>query len=65
MIERRLPYTGEDGPYPDRLLAVFIDSEWLVPTGCFAYADDAKQDLLGSYVLTDVEFNTGLSDEDF
>jgi hypothetical protein len=65
LIERRLPYTGEEGPYPNRLLVIYVDFEWLVPTGCFAYADDAGQELLGSYVLTNVEFNTGLNDENF
>ena len=65
VFERRLPYTGEGGAYPNRLLIIYIDREWLVPTGCFAYADDARQELLGSYLFTDVRFNTGLSDADF
>jgi len=65
VIERRLPYEGEDGPYPNRRLTVYIDREWLVPLGTLAYADDAGADLLGSYVLTDVEFNVGLTDADF
>jgi hypothetical protein len=65
VIERRLPYVGEDGPYPNRGLTVFIDREWLVPLGTLAYADDAGTELLGSYVLSDVEFNVGLTDEDF
>ena len=65
VIERFLPYTGVDGPYPDRRLVVYIDSEWLVPTGVFAYADDEKNELLGTYLLIDVEFNAGLTDADF
>lgn len=56
-FERMLPYSGEDGAYPDRLLEVHIDQAWLVPLGCFAYADDRKERLLGSYVFTDVELN--------
>ncbi len=65
VFERRLPYTGPDGSYPSRLLVIHIDREWLVPTGCFAYADDEARELLGSYVSTNVEFNVGLSDEGF
>lgn len=64
-LERRLPYEGEDGRYPNRRLTVYIDREWLVPLGTLAYADDAGTDLLGSYVLTDVEFNVGFPDADF
>lgn len=65
VFERRLPYTVEGGPYPDRVLLVYIDHEWLVPTGCLAYADHQRQELLGSYLLTDVQFNTGLTGTDF
>lgn len=65
VIERYLPYTLMDQPYPDRLLVIYIDCEWLVPTGCFAYADDERVQLLGSYVTTDVQFNVGLTDADF
>ncbi len=65
MFERHLPYTGADGDYPDRVLEVYIDQEWLVPTGCIAYSDDAKEMLLGRYIHSDVEFNVGLTDVDF
>jgi len=65
VFERRLPYTGEGGCYPNRRLVVYIDREWLVPTGTFAYADNAMTELLGSYLLSDVEFNGGLTDADF
>ncbi|UCE61558.1 MAG: DUF1571 domain-containing protein [Phycisphaerales bacterium] len=65
VFERRLPYTGTDGPYPNRLLVLYIDAEWLVPTTCLAYADDAAQELLGSYITTSAQFNVGLTDEDF
>ena len=63
IFEQWLPRDGPQGPYPSRLLVIHIDREWLVPTGWFAY-DDARK-LLGSYVSTDVEFNVGLTDEDF
>jgi len=65
VLERRLPYTGEGGCYPDRVLVVHLDKEYLFPTCCVAYADDEKQVLLGRYVLTDVTFNVGLTDKDF
>jgi len=65
VFERRLPYTGEDGFYPDRVLVVHLDQEWLLPTECFCFADDAKQQLLGHYKLTNVRLNVGLTDEDF
>ena len=65
VFERRLPYTGEDEPYPDRLLVAHVDKEWLLPTGCFSYSDDVGADLLGRYLLTDADFNIGYQDTDF
>jgi hypothetical protein len=65
VFHRVLPYTGEGGPYPDRLLVIHIDQEHLVPTACTAYADIEGQQLLGRYVYTNVELNPGYSDEDF
>jgi hypothetical protein len=65
VFERRLPFTAENDPYPDRLQVIHIDSEWLVPTACFSYADDEKEEMLGRYVTTSVEFNVGLTDADF
>ncbi len=64
-FERQLPYDGEQGGYPDRRLLFYIDCEWLVPTGVLAYADIEKRELLGRYVFTDLQFNTGLTDADF
>ncbi|MHC4064368.1 MAG: DUF1571 domain-containing protein [Planctomycetota bacterium] len=65
VFERRLPYTGQEEPYPDRLLVFHIDRQWLVPTACYSYADDLGDDLLGKYLLTDVTFNHGFTDEEF
>lgn len=65
VFERRLPYTGEDKPYPDRILVYHIDQQYLVPTACYSYADDNSTDLLGSYVYRDVQFNVGYQDDDF
>ncbi|UCG17768.1 MAG: DUF1571 domain-containing protein [Phycisphaerales bacterium] len=65
VFERWLPYTGQEEPYPDRLLQVYIDREWLVPICCLSYADDDANELLGKYVLKDVEMNPGYTDADF
>ncbi len=64
-FRRTLPYTDEQGEYPDALLIIHIDQEWLVPTACVAYADAGGQDLLGSYLLVNARFNVGLVDDDF
>ncbi len=65
IFERHLPYSGTEEPYPDALLRFHIDQEWLVPTACYSYADHDGDSLLGSYVLTNVQFNVGLSDDHF
>ncbi len=65
VFERRLPYTGEEGFWPDRLLVVHIDRETLLPILCVAYADDARQVLLGRYMMTDVKLNPNLPDSVF
>lgn len=65
VIERRLPYTGDETLYPDKVLVVHLDKESLLPVGCIAYADEARTKLLGRYLLTDVKFNVGLTDTDF
>lgn len=65
VIERRLPYTDDNGVYPDRVLMVYVDKEYLLPTCCISYADEAKTKLLGRYMLKNVRFNVGLSDRDF
>ncbi|MCK4659654.1 MAG: DUF1571 domain-containing protein [Phycisphaerae bacterium] len=65
VFERRLPYTGQEEPYPDRLLVVHMDKEWLLPVGCFSYADDDGAELLGRYLLTRAEFNVGYAAADF
>ena len=65
VFERRLPYTGEDGPWPDRVLVVHIDKELMLPLLCLCYADDEKQVLLGKYMTTDIKLNVNLSDTTF
>jgi len=65
VFHRLLPYTGQGGKYPDAMLMVHIDQKWLVPVACVAYADQAGEHLLGSYIQTNVEYNPGLTDADF
>lgn len=65
VFERILPYTGEGGKYPDRVLVFHLDKETLLPVSCASYADDAKKELLGQYEYTDVRLNVGLTEADF
>jgi len=65
VLERRLPYTGEDGIYPDRVATIHIDKAWHVPVSVRCYADDAKTQLLGRYEYSDVTFGVGLTDKTF
>lgn len=65
VFERRLPYAGEDGEWPDRVLELHIDRELMVPTLCQCYADDAKKKLLGKYMTTDISLNVNLPDKVF
>ncbi|UCG33016.1 MAG: DUF1571 domain-containing protein [Phycisphaerales bacterium] len=65
VLVRHLPYTGDGGMYPDRVLVCHIDEEYLLPTAVFTYADDLEQETLGVYITTDIELNVGLSPADF
>ncbi|HPD30024.1 MAG TPA: DUF1571 domain-containing protein [Phycisphaerae bacterium] len=65
LFERRLPYTGEGGEWPDRLLLIHLDKEMLVPTLCLCYADDEQQVLLGKYMTTNIKLNVNLPDSVF
>ncbi len=65
VFERRLPYTGENGRYPDKVLVYHLEKQTLLPVMCASYADDAKQELLGRYTFTDVQLNVGLKETDF
>ena len=62
---RHLPYTGDGGRYPDRVLVCHVDEEYLLPTAVFTYADDLEKETLGVYITTDIELNVGLSPADF
>ncbi len=65
VIVRDLPYEGPDGPYPDARMILHLDQEWLLPVAVYSYADHAEQELLGSYLFTQIELNPGLSDDAF
>ncbi len=65
VFERRLPFTGPDCEWPDRILTMHVDKELLVPTLCIAHADDEKSELLGSYMMTDINLNANLGESVF
>ena len=65
VIVRHLPYTGEDGVWPDAKMVMHLDQEWLLPTAVYSYADSEGRRLLGSYILTKVKLNPGLNDGAF
>ena len=65
VFERYLPYTGEDGPWPDAKMIMHLDQQWLLPVAVYSYADAKGTKLLGSYVFEDVKLNVGLTDRDF
>lgn len=65
VLERRLPYDGPGGPYPDRLFVMYIDREWLVPLSCHAHADETGHAPIGAYETRDIRLNVGLTDNDF
>lgn len=67
LIRRQLPYTGEDGRYPDQIAEIYIDQEFHVPIAVYCYSDsEAKpESLLGKYEYRGVRFNTNLTEADF
>ncbi len=65
VFERILPLKAKTGKYPDAKMVLHIDQEWLLPTAVYSYADAAGKKLLGSYVMTKVELNLGLTEADF
>lgn len=57
VIVRDLPYAGPDGPYPDARMVLHLDQEWLLPVAVYSYADHQEEELLGSYVFSNIEIN--------
>lgn len=65
VITRILPYTGPNGPYPDAKMVLHLDQETLLPVAVYSYADVQQQQLLGSYVFSNVVLNPGMGDDAF
>ncbi len=65
IFKRTLPYTADGGQWPDRILIVHIDREWLLPLACYTFADDARRTVLARYEFSGVRLNTGLTSADF
>jgi hypothetical protein len=65
VIVRDLPYETDPEAFPDARMVLHLDQEWLLPVAVYSYADHEQEELLGSYVYTDVEFNPDFSDEAF
>jgi hypothetical protein len=65
LVELRWADIDETHEDPQQLLVVDVDQEYLLPTCCALYADEAGTELLERYVMTDIEFDVGLTDRDF
>jgi len=65
VFRRILPEQYTTERHVDPLLLIYIDRQWLLPTGCFGYADMQGKKLLGAYVTTAIHLNPGLTDADF
>lgn len=67
VIRRVLPYTGEDGQYPDRTAEILIDQEYHVPVAIYCYADDEMKsvNVLAKYEYRGIRMQIGLTDKDF
>ncbi|GMV97024.1 MAG: hypothetical protein AMXMBFR83_13830 [Phycisphaerae bacterium] len=65
IFERRLPYEKEGGLWPDRVLVIHLDREWLIPLLCVSYSDDDKKALLGRYHISNLKLNANLADTVF
>jgi hypothetical protein len=64
VIVRRLPADPSEG-YPNALLIVHLDREWLLPVAIRAYADANGRELLEHYTCLGLQLNPGLGEEDF
>ena len=60
VLARLLPPKPE---YPYNKVVIHIDQQYLVPTATFCYNSQGR--LEAKYIFSNVQFNTGLSDEDF
>ncbi len=65
ILVRHLPYEGVGGRFPDALMIVHLDAEWLAPVLIESYADPRRATLLGRYATTSVQLNPTLTDDAF
>lgn len=65
VIVRELPYEGPNGPYPDARMVMHLDQERLLPVAIYSYADKNENELLGSYVFTDVDLDPNFGADAF
>ena len=67
VIRRHLPYTDEDGFYPDRTAEIFIDKEYRVPVAVYCFSDNDKQptNLLAKYEYRSIRMGAGFGEKDF
>jgi hypothetical protein len=65
VIERRLPYDGPGGIYPDRVAVIHLDRERRIPLCVRCFADDERSHLLGRYEYRDVDLSADLPDDAF
>jgi len=57
VLERRLPASGVPGTYPDALMVLQLDESTLLPVAIHSYRDAAGKELLGEYIVSDVQLN--------
>jgi hypothetical protein len=65
VIERYLPYEGEDGRFPDARLDMHFDRELLLPVAIRSYSDPAGTQLLGEYIYTSIDLNPNFGPDAF
>ncbi|MBN2448028.1 MAG: DUF1571 domain-containing protein [Phycisphaerae bacterium] len=65
VMVRDLPYEQDPEKYPDARLIMHIDEELLLPVAVYSYADHDGNELLGSYVYTDIELNPDFDENAF
>ncbi len=65
VIVRELPKWVSQDISRDVRLIIHLDQEWLVPVAIYSYADEHERELLGKYVMVNVDLNLGLGETHF
>lgn len=65
VIVRNLPFEEAPDVYPDARMILHLDQEWLLPVAVYSYADHDQQELLGSYIYTQVDLNPRFDEQAF